>query len=132
MDKMPMVLHPADRTVFTADAVFRVVRVVLIYGNLFADGIFHRIQILGINKPFKRISGKLPELFQSAALKHTQDALICVDNLLITTGIVDEKTTGDFVQEADAAKGSQNILCGMCRHVLYSPQMSAQKNSLPG
>ena len=72
LDKMAVILHPADFTVFADDSVFHVVKVILAVRNLFPDALLHLFEIRTVNHSLKGISGQLLEFLQGIALENSQ------------------------------------------------------------
>ena len=94
MHKMPIILHPAHRAVLTDNPVFHIIQVFSAVRNLGVNACLHLIDILRMNKPFKRVARQLLKLLQRAAAKNTQHGMIDINQFLIPVGMVNKKAAG--------------------------------------
>ena len=89
VDKVAVVLNPANRAVSAGNAVLYIVQVVLALGNLPLDTLLYLLQVVGEHQPPKGTMGHILKLIPCIALKDAQQALVGVDNALIPVGMVD-------------------------------------------
>ncbi len=111
---MAVILHAAQHAVLAPDAVFHIVQPIVVFPDLPVDACFNGLQIFGIYQTFKGAARKRAQLAYGVAAKQMQKPPVCVDDLFVAPGAVDEKAAGDLVQK-------QQKPARLCQRVLVDP-----------
>ena len=89
---MAVVVEPADFTVLADNSVFHVVQVALALFDLIHNGAGDLLVVVRIEHPLEGIARKLLELFERLAAENLEHGLVCVQQFLVASRLVNEKT----------------------------------------
>ena len=91
---MSIIIHPADRAIFTDDAVFHIVQVPFIFEDLFYDGFRDCRIVLRVQHTPKCKTGQRLKFFQIFAAENGKHRMIRVQQFFLSLCLINEKTSG--------------------------------------
>ncbi len=97
MRAVPVIFHPANRSVFSDNPVFHIIHVALAVADLLLDTVLYLIKIFRMNNSPETVSCQTLKFLPGFTAENPKHGFIVIDELLVCVRVINKKSAGHIV-----------------------------------